>query len=152
MLLDNAGRIKITDFGVSRFESLNPTEMTGQTGTLGYMAPEVLRGNAYNHKCDVYSFGICLWEIYCCALPYSDMNRSEKASAVIYEDKRPEIPDRCPNNLAKMMKQCWDKDPKRRPEMREVVNMLEAIDTHDHKRPSLGRLKNCFWFVRHQKP
>lgn len=46
---------------------------------------QVLRGNEYNHKCDVYSFGICLWEIYCCELPYSDMNRSEKASAVIYE-------------------------------------------------------------------
>lgn len=47
MLLDNAGRVKITDFGVSRFESLNPTDMTGQTGTLGYMAPEVCIHNIY---------------------------------------------------------------------------------------------------------
>lgn len=112
------------------------------------------------------------------------MNRSEKASAVIYEvsfqyklgysciqsdssrvisniycfcvselqDKRPEIPGRCPSNLAKMMKQCWDKDPKRRPEMRDVVNMLEAINTDAYTRPNLGLLKNCFCFVRQRKP
>lgn len=41
MLLDKEGRVKITDFGVSRVEAANLAEMTGQTGTLGYMAPEV---------------------------------------------------------------------------------------------------------------
>ncbi|KAL3501197.1 hypothetical protein ACH5RR_035646 [Cinchona calisaya] len=71
MLLDNSRRVKIIDFGVSRFEALNPTEMTAQTGTAGYMAPEVLCSSPYDHKCDVFSFGICLWEIYCCARPNS---------------------------------------------------------------------------------
>jgi len=42
MLLDNNRNLKIADFGVARVEALNPCDMTGETGTLGYMAPEVL--------------------------------------------------------------------------------------------------------------
>ncbi|BBH08676.1 Protein kinase superfamily protein [Prunus dulcis] len=45
------------------------------------------------------------------------------------QNLRPEIPKHCPSSLAKVMKQCWDVEPKRRPEMEEVVSMLEAINT-----------------------
>ncbi|CAN6444501.1 unnamed protein product [Victoria cruziana] len=83
MLLDKMRTVKIADFGVARMEAQNPNDMTGETGTLGYMAPEVLNGNPYNRKCDVYSFGICLWEIYCCDMPYPDLSFSEVTSAVV---------------------------------------------------------------------
>lgn len=42
MLLDTQRTLKIADFGVARVEAQNPKDMTGETGTLGYMAPEVL--------------------------------------------------------------------------------------------------------------
>ncbi|KAK4785613.1 hypothetical protein SAY86_002302 [Trapa natans] len=83
MLLDKTRTLKIADFGVARIEASNPHDMTGETGTLGYMAPEVLNGSPYNRKCDVYSFGICLWEIYCCDMPYPDLSFSEVTSAVV---------------------------------------------------------------------
>lgn len=41
MLLDKNRTLKIADFGVARVEASNPNDMTGETGTLGYMAPEV---------------------------------------------------------------------------------------------------------------
>lgn len=41
MLFDTAGNLKIIDFGVARIEAENPKDMTGTTGTPGYMAPEV---------------------------------------------------------------------------------------------------------------
>jgi serine/threonine protein kinase len=41
MLLDKTRTVKIADFGVARLEASNPSDMTGETGTLGYMAPEV---------------------------------------------------------------------------------------------------------------
>ena len=41
MLLDKSRTLKIADFGVARVEASNPSDMTGETGTLGYMAPEV---------------------------------------------------------------------------------------------------------------
>ncbi|XP_004501940.1 serine/threonine-protein kinase 52-like [Cicer arietinum] len=129
MLLDKTRTVKIADFGVARVEASNPNDMTGETGTLGYMAPEVLNGNPYNRKCDVYSFGICLWEIYCCDMPYPDLSFSEITSAVVRQNVRPEMPRCCPSSLVNVMKKCWDANPDKRPEMDEVVAMLEAIDT-----------------------
>ncbi|CAL0306821.1 unnamed protein product [Lupinus luteus] len=129
MLLDKSRAVKIADFGVARVEASNPNDMTGETGTLGYMAPEVLNGNPYNRKCDVYSFGICLWETYCCDMPYPDLSFAEVSSAVVRQNLRPEIPRCCPSSLANVMKKCWDASPDKRPEMDEVVSMLEAIDT-----------------------
>ncbi|KAI7754080.1 hypothetical protein M8C21_009595 [Ambrosia artemisiifolia] len=129
MLLDKTRTVKIADFGVARVEASNPNDMTGETGTLGYMAPEVLNGNPYNRKCDVYSFGICLWEIYCCDMPYPDLSFSEVTSAVVRQNLRPDIPRCCPSSLSNVMKQCWDANPDKRPEMDAVVTMLEGIDT-----------------------
>uniref|UniRef100_A0A1J3DC52 non-specific serine/threonine protein kinase n=1 Tax=Noccaea caerulescens TaxID=107243 RepID=A0A1J3DC52_NOCCA len=153
MLLDKSRTLKIADFGVARLEASNPNDMTGETGTLGYMAPEVLNGSPYNRKCDVYSFGICLWEIYCCDMPYPDLSFSEVTSAVVRQNLRPEIPRCCPSSLANVMKRCWDANPEKRPEMDEVVAMLEAIDT------SKGggmippdQQQGCFCFRRHRGP
>ncbi|KAG6423110.1 hypothetical protein SASPL_113495 [Salvia splendens] len=129
MLIGAQRTLKIADFGVARVEANNPSDMTGETGTLGYMAPEVLDGKPYNRKCDVYSFGVCLWEIYCCDLPYNDYSFADIMSAVVRQNLRPEIPRCCPSSLASIMKRCWDANPDRRPEMDEVVRLLEAIDT-----------------------
>ncbi|XP_038877950.1 serine/threonine-protein kinase STY13-like [Benincasa hispida] len=129
MLMDSDDNVKIADFGVARVEAQNPRDMTGETGTLGYMAPEVLEGKPYNRRCDVYSFGICLWEIYCCDMPYADLSFADVSSAVVRHNLRPGIPRCCPSSLANVMKKCWDANPAKRPEMHEVVKMLEAIDT-----------------------
>ncbi|KAM1304714.1 hypothetical protein ACFX1Q_023044 [Malus domestica] len=129
MLLDTRINLKIADFGVARVEAQNPRDMTGETGTLGYMAPEVLDGKPYNRRCDVYSFGICLWEIYCCDMPYPDLSFADVSSAVVRQNLRPEIPKCCPSSLANIMRMCWDGNADKRPEMGDVVKLLEAIDT-----------------------
>ncbi|KAE8714604.1 protein tesmin/TSO1-like CXC 2-like [Hibiscus syriacus] len=107
LLLDTQKNVKIADFGVARVEAWNPCDMTGETGTLGYMAPEVLNGKHYNRKCDVYSFGICLWEIYCCDMPYPDLSFVEISSAVVQEKLRPAIPRCCLSSLVNIMRKCW---------------------------------------------
>ncbi|GFS32624.1 protein kinase superfamily protein [Actinidia rufa] len=153
MLLDKTRTVKIADFGVARVEASNPNDMTGETGTLGYMAPEVLNGNPYNRKCDVYSYGICLWEIYCCDMPYPDLSFSEVTSAVVRQNLRPEIPRCCPNSLANVMKRCWDANPDKRPEMDEVVSMLEAIDTSKGGGMiPLDHPQGCLWFRKYRGP
>ncbi|XP_049342665.1 serine/threonine-protein kinase STY13-like [Solanum verrucosum] len=142
LVVDKEGRVKIIDFGVSRIEASCPINMTAQTGTIGYMAPEVLVGLPYDHKCDVYSFGICLWEIYCCSIPYiGQICPSHEISPNVYKSLRPEIPNTCPSAVANIMKQCWNENPKKRPEMKEVVLMLEAIDTTQDAQ------KGCFCFI-----
>ena len=153
MLLDKTRTLKIADFGVARMEASNPNDMTGETGTLGYMAPEVLNGNPYNRKCDVYSFGICLWEIYCCDMPYPDLSFSEVTSAVVRQNLRPEIPRCCPSSLANVMKRCWDANPDKRPEMDEVVSMLEGIDTSKGGGMiPLDQPQGCFCFGKYRGP
>lgn len=139
LILDENGKVKIADFGVARLQARDLSEMTGNTGTPGYMAPEVLELKPYDKKCDVYSFGICLWEIFCCRMPYSNYAFSEQISDVVYKDLRLEIPKGCPRSLAKVMKRCWDAEPRKRPEMEEVVRMLEAIAVS--KKP-----QGCFCF------
>ncbi|KAK9669634.1 hypothetical protein RND81_13G145500 [Saponaria officinalis] len=129
MLLETSRTLKIADFGVARVEAQNPRDMTGETGTLGYMAPEVIDGKPYDRKCDVYSFGICLWEIYCCDMPYADLSFADVSSAVVRQNMRPEIPRCCPASLANIMRKCWDANPSKRPNMDEVVRLLEAVDT-----------------------
>ncbi|KAJ0104799.1 hypothetical protein Patl1_18013 [Pistacia atlantica] len=153
MLLDKTRAVKIADFGVARVEASNPNDMTGETGTLGYMAPEVLNGNPYNRKCDVYSFGICLWEIYCCDMPYPDLSFSEVTSAVVRQNLRPEIPRCCPSSLANVMKRCWDANPDKRPEMDEVVSMMEAIDTSKGGGMiPVDQAQGCLCFRRYRGP
>lgn len=114
---------------------------------------QVLNGNPYNRKCDVYSFGICLWEIYCCDMPYPDLSFSEVTSAVVRQNLRPEIPRCCPSSLANVMKRCWDANPDKRPEMDEVVTMLEAIDTtKGGGMIPADQQQGCLCFRKHRGP
>eukprot|EP00850_Spirogloea_muscicola_P003316 SM000013S26485 [mRNA] locus=s13:633302:635360:- [translate_table: standard] len=152
MLLDKRGTVKIADFGVARVEAKNPRDMTGETGTIGYMAPEILDGKPYNRQADVYSYGICLWEVYCCKMPFPELSFKEMA-AVVNQGMRPSIPSCCPKQLAQIMSRCWDASPTKRPEMDEVVRLLEAIDptkgrkmcTDEFER-AVSQPKGCFCF------
>ncbi|KAK3146114.1 hypothetical protein QOZ80_3BG0261790 [Eleusine coracana subsp. coracana] len=151
MLLDRRQRtLKIADFGVARVEAAS--EMTGQTGTLGYMAPEVLQGHSYDHKCDVYSFGILLWETYCCAMAYPNYSLVDISYHVVKLGIRPDIPRCCPRALAEIMARCWDANPDNRPEMSEVVALLERIDTSSGKGMTpledVAHGCSCFGFPR----
>ncbi|XVE75056.1 hypothetical protein DITRI_Ditri12bG0066900 [Diplodiscus trichospermus] len=147
MLLDRNFKLKITDFGTSNLEISTHQELpTSDTAaeTIRYMAPEVIDSKPYDRKCDVYSFGICLWEIYCCEVPYQNLGFSELTSAILYQKLRPEIPKNCPEALANLMNKCWDTDPSKRPEMEEVVWMLEAIDTSKAKKLKWLDVQSCF--------
>ncbi|KAG8044822.1 hypothetical protein GUJ93_ZPchr0383g40540 [Zizania palustris] len=99
MLLDGELNLKIADFSVARLEPQDQREMTGTTGTLGYMAPEVLKGKPYNCSFDVYSFGICLWEIYCCDMPYADLSFTDASSAIVLRC--------CRSAMTRIMRRCW---------------------------------------------
>ncbi|XP_047050648.1 serine/threonine-protein kinase STY13-like [Lolium rigidum] len=157
MLLDSKRTLKIADFGVARIEAKDPAEMTGHTGTLGYMAPEVLEDKPYNRKCDVYSFGICLWAIYCCDMPYyPDLSFAETSSAIVHKKLRPTIPPCCPAPMAKIMKRCWDADPGKRPDMKEVVQLLEDLDTSNGggmtpEGIAEGKNPGCFCMFRRRR-
>eukprot|EP00271_Cylindrocystis_brebissonii_P000376 TRINITY_DN1046_c0_g5_i1.p1 TRINITY_DN1046_c0_g5~~TRINITY_DN1046_c0_g5_i1.p1 ORF type:complete len:552 (-),score=106.14 TRINITY_DN1046_c0_g5_i1:235-1851(-) len=128
MLLDRHQVVKIADFGVSRVENRSK-RFRGIAGTYGYMAPEILEGKLYDNKVDVYSFGILLWETYCCANPFPFNNFNVRdIHSFVSQGLRPEIPPCCPPDLATLIRRCWHKDPLQRPGMDEVEALLQALD------------------------
>ncbi|KAJ0692999.1 putative protein kinase TKL-Pl-4 family [Helianthus annuus] len=154
ILLDNQKRIKLADFGESIFEPLELFFTSGEMGTRGYMAPEIVSRKPYGHKCDVYSFGICLWEIYCCDMAYTYDLENIPSDIYKLQEMRPNIPVNCPTSLARLIQRCWDTDPRKRPEMKDVVVELENIMKSEEWQ-ILSKDHNggygCFGFFNHAK-
>ena len=126
ILLTATGAAKIADFGLSRFFQQDIAEMTGQVGTPGWTAPEVFRHQTYDHKVDVYSFGIVLAECLSREKPYAGMDAMQAIFATVYRNKRPALPEGTPPPLEKLIKACWDAEPD--PPMNKVLDTLRALE------------------------
>jgi serine/threonine protein kinase len=121
ILLTRDHRAKIADFGMSI--SNYGQELTAETGTYRYMAPEVIRHESYSSNADVYSFGICLWQLITREIPFATMTPIQAAYAVA-EGRRPEIPASTPLRLQEIIRSCWDQDSQRRPSFTYVAMAL----------------------------
>lgn len=126
LLLDDNGTVKIADFGVARVMESAGT-MTAETGTYRWMAPEVIEHKPYNEKADVFSFGVVLWELLTCKVPYADMTPLQAAVGVVQKCLRPPIPPECPPELAAIMEACWGASPAHRPAFRDLTPRLQAL-------------------------
>ncbi|GMF12973.1 unnamed protein product [Phytophthora lilii] len=80
ILLDNRWRAKLTDFGVSRERS--DRTMTAGVGTSLWMAPEVMMGERYDEKADLFSFGVVLSELDSHKLPYASAKITETGRVI----------------------------------------------------------------------
>jgi hypothetical protein len=126
LLLDESYNTKVCDFGLSRLKA-QTRSMTGNCGTVQWMAPEVLANRKYDEKADVYSFGIILWELLARECPYEGMTAIQCALAVLNRDKRPEIPKWCPPGLHALIKACVKKEPSERPSFERIIDMLDDM-------------------------
>lgn len=63
--------------------------MTSKIGTYQWMAPEVIVGQKYTEKADVFSFGVILWELATRKPPYLGVDGMVVAEKVVKEDMRP---------------------------------------------------------------
>lgn len=122
ILVGDDGVYKISDFGVSNssIENGHKTTRTTFTGTPCWMAPEILSGNEYDAKIDIWSFGITALELAFGHAPYYSCSPM-KAMLLILENKSPTADiynDRSYNfssNFHDMVKKCLDKNPNNRP-------------------------------------
>lgn len=127
------GTVKVLDFGLARIiENASPDSddvyaMSGETGSLRYMAPEVADALPYNSKADVYSFGIILWELNAAKKPFDGLNREMFYERVVHGGERPPLHRKWPKELTSLMTECWDADMTNRPKFREIVNRLDAM-------------------------
>ncbi|KAH9102542.1 hypothetical protein LEN26_010993 [Aphanomyces euteiches] len=123
LLVDRHYAIKISDFGLSRVKAHVQT-MTGNCGTVQWMAPEVLGNQKYTEKADVFSFGIVIWECVTGECPYDGMTQIQAALGVLNRNLRPVVPKTCPPFLAQLMKACWARQPELRPSFLQIVSAL----------------------------
>ncbi|KAK2994027.1 hypothetical protein RJ640_018784 [Escallonia rubra] len=134
IFLDDSMHVRVADFGHARFLTDGEKALTGETGTYVYMAPEVIRCQPYNEKCDVYSFSIILNELITGEHPYieTDYGPSRIALEVGEGKLRPALPmqeDQVDEELIELIQLSWDEDAARRPSFATITCRLRAIQS-----------------------
>ncbi len=110
--------------------TFNRNELTGNIGTLIYMCPEMISNSVYTEKCDVYSFGSMMYEVFFEKIPYFDSNTFEEIRGKVKLGKLPKYDKeatytRFERQYIALMEQCWSKNPALRPSFVEVLKRLE---------------------------
>ncbi|KAI3430797.1 hypothetical protein D9Q98_009209 [Chlorella vulgaris] len=127
ILLDEEGRAKLADFGISRVK--DPTksylsQVTNDNGTPMYMAPEQFNGSRVDEKVDVYALGIILNECYTRRQPWKDSQHFfQIILKVAINGERPWLDPDCPEPLRRLITKCWHQDPHMRPSCAEVMRL-----------------------------
>jgi serine/threonine protein kinase len=74
LIAEGGQRLAIADFGLARYQANPGKKMTAETGSYRWMAPEVIRHEEYDKRCDVYSFAILAWEMLTYRVPFDNMS------------------------------------------------------------------------------
>eukprot|EP00903_Cladosiphon_okamuranus_P018719 g17232.t1 len=135
VLLDGAGRVKIGDFGASRWtqhtNSNNLATYTSRGGrsarmTLAWSAPEALDGGKITYASDVYSFGVLAWEAVTTELPWANATCARDIMCPVINGTRPTFPGDAPAGVADVAKACWAAEPDDRPSFKRVMKGLRS--------------------------
>ena len=130
---------KVLDFGIAKLLD-NPAGKSTQTGaamgTPRYMAPEQCMGRPVDHRADIYSLGVILYEIFAGIVPF----RGESFGELIYQhmSEPPEPPSRhrpMDPELERIILACLEKDPAKRPESAKELGRLLDLVVHEGTEP-----------------
>ena len=132
----------VSDFGISKHLGKHATTTLGgdkaTKGSYPWMAPECMDGGRHTLKADVYSLGIVIWELLTRKLPFVHLSEDGKTKpdiaqlsiAVAVRKTRPQladVPKVYPKQIIKLMKQCWDHKPEKRPTLKAVMKALREL-------------------------
>jgi len=128
LFITNDERIKVLDFGLAKLMQPIGAESNGQEfsvfrstpgmvmGTVGYMAPEQLRGEEADHRADIFAFGVILYEMLAGERPFK-ADSAAGTMAAILEREAPQLPgssgDQLPE-LERIIRRCLEKRPENR--------------------------------------
>jgi Tol biopolymer transport system component len=141
LLVTKDGRIKILDFGLAKLtqpssDSSDQTRTLEQTtepgvvmGTVGYMSPEQVRGEAADHRADIFAFGAILYEMLTGKRAFQGATAVETMGAIL-KDEPPDFASTVPAPqpaLQRIVYRCLEKDPDHR--FRSVSDLAFALES-----------------------
>uniref|UniRef100_A0A3B5A4C9 Tyrosine-protein kinase n=1 Tax=Stegastes partitus TaxID=144197 RepID=A0A3B5A4C9_9TELE len=127
-LVGDSSVLKISDFGMSRQEDDGVYSSSGlKQIPIKWTAPEALNYGRYSSESDVWSYGILLWETFSLGVcPYPGMT-NQQAREQVEKGYRMACPQRCPDDVYKVMQRCWQYNPEDRPKFSELQRDLASI-------------------------
>eukprot|EP00924_Labyrinthula_sp_SR-Ha-C_P011957 maker-scaffold_26-snap-gene-0.1-mRNA-1 protein AED:0.01 eAED:0.01 QI:532/1/1/1/1/1/2/196/334 len=140
ILLTEGGKLKVTDFGLSKFipkakqPQTDKYTMTGETGSYRFMAPEVFRHEDYNESVDAYSFSLIVYWMLTGQRPFGDIVDPVEAAKKASEGRKPYVQLVHPTRLRNMLERCWSHVPEERPDFSSIVKDIEAEIEHSNKK------------------
>jgi serine/threonine protein kinase/tetratricopeptide (TPR) repeat protein len=151
VMVTREGRLKVLDFGLAKPASPSPESHATQgvtmespisavgqvVGTVPYMAPEQVRGEAADARTDLFAFGIMMYELASGQRPFRGETSADVGSAILRDTPEPlaGIRGDLPRDFGRIVGRCLEKDPRNR--------FQSALDVHDE----LSRLKRTLGSV-----
>lgn len=119
-------KVKITDFGMSKIRGESSIQ-SRITGTMQWLAPEVVKTNCFNKASDIYSMGITFWEIASREIPFKNAVQPSLIPLQVGEGVLKEKIDKnWPKKLGTIIEACWNIDPLKRPSADIVAGYLKS--------------------------
>ncbi len=142
VMINSEGRVKVLDFGLAkdiRADSSNNATLTsaGHTqagivmGTPAYMSPEQVAGRPLDHRTDIFSLGIILYEMATGHRPFEGTSPAELASAILRDTPAAITSARAdlPSDVSRIIRRCLEKDPRHRVQTaRDVSNEFRDLE------------------------
>ena len=107
-----------------------PSECAGRTGSLRYMAPEVIRELPYTESVDIYSYGLIMWHVATGIAPFADLTRSDFYTKVVtLEQRPPTTPDTTllPEAFGNILSDCWHPSPRKRMSAAQLLGAWDEL-------------------------
>ena len=135
---DNIGftkysELKLFDFGLAKElherdrRDDGTYQLTGLTGAVRYMAPEVGLRQPYNLKADVYSWSMLMWHIMALEPPFGLYTANMFLDRVFSKQYRPAIIEKWPTEVSSLMRESWDSNIDNRPSFKDIMERLQAF-------------------------
>lgn len=102
--------------------------MNTYNGTPLYMAPEIINGEGYTYKIDIFSFAILAYEVITFAFPFAFLDKITVyiVQHAIVSGKRPDLSIVHDEIVRNLLSKCWSRDPKARPDFAEIVETIKS--------------------------